>query len=127
MQVPSRELILVTSAPLVAVTVSKALPAASVIESGKDFTWTGLSYRQASIRFDKPINRLILVFTKGGTVNYTQACAVSGLASYADFRDKGPVFSLTVPHKAGNFSIGSAAPSHDCWLRFTDIYGEVAA
>jgi hypothetical protein len=95
--------------------------------TGKDFTWTGLSYRQASIVFDKPIDRIVLVFSKGGTINYKEACTMSGVVSASDFRDKGPVFKVNVPHKKGTFSIGSAAPSHDCWIKFTDIYGEVAA
>lgn len=95
--------------------------------TGKDFTWTGLSYRQASIEFDKPIDRIVLVFTKGGTIEYLYPCSMSGLVTYSDFRAKGPTFKLAVPHKKGIISIGSAAPSHDCWMRFTDIYGEVAA
>lgn len=94
--------------------------------TGKDFTWTGLSYRGAVIEFDKPINRVVLVFDKGGKIEYKEPCSMSGIASYSDFRAEGPTLKVAVPFKKGKISIGSAAPSHDCWIRFTDIYGEVA-
>jgi hypothetical protein len=98
-----------------------------VAVTGQDFTWTGASYRQTRFEFDKLIDRFTIVFTKGGSIEYPHPCSIWGLTTYSDFRAKGPVFSLGVPHKKGVIYIGSGAPSHDCWMKFTDIYGEVAA
>jgi hypothetical protein len=93
---------------------------------GKVVSWAGRSHRQTHIDFDKPVNRVVINFRKGGGA-WPHPCLSWGLAVINDFRDLNPSFTLVVPHKKGTLILGSSAPGAGPWLEFTDIYGEVAS
>jgi hypothetical protein len=93
--------------------------------TGKPFTWTGASYRQTNIIFDRPVNRIV-VETKGRGPAWPHPVKALNLVALDDIRPLGDVARLTVLHKAGTLTLYSAAGG-TAIRDFVDIYGEVAA
>lgn len=107
--------------------------------TGKDFTWTGFSYRQTNIVFDKPVDRIV-VKTKRRGDPWPHAIKALNIVTLNDLRAEGiadlrkddngnvitNVTTLAIPHKAGTLTLYAGAGASS-YLDFIDIFGEVAA
>jgi len=93
--------------------------------TGKPFTWTGASYRQTNVTFDRPVNRIVVEMNQRGAA-WPHAIKVLNLVAIDDIRPLGLVATFIVPHKAGTMTLYSAAGGTS-YRDFVDIYGEVAA
>lgn len=93
--------------------------------TGEPFTWTGASYRQTNIVFDKPVNRIIVKTKQRGEV-WPHAIKALNLVALDDIRSLGDIATLTVPHKAGTLTLYAGAGG-TVFRDFIDIYGEVGA
>jgi hypothetical protein len=93
--------------------------------TGQDFTWTGASYRQTNIIFDKPVNRIVIKTNSRGTV-WPHAIKALNLVALDDIRSLGDIAKFTIPFKAGTLILYAGAGGA-VYRDFIDIYGEVSA
>lgn len=93
--------------------------------TGKDFTWTGNSYRQTNIVFNRPVNRIVVKMVKRGAA-WPHPIKALNLVALDDIRSLGDVVTFPIPFKTGTLTLYAGAGASS-FIDFKDIYGEVAA